>query len=274
MGLLEKAGNIQTNEKEPAKEKKVAEAEVKAFDAAVAQAAVVAKPSKKAKKAKKVKAAKPPKAAKKPRVRKERVLKELPEGFEEIGRARSTGLWIIDNTVNWGLLIALAAVMGFADAQPTYFVILCLIISISNLIFMPLWTKKTIGNWVTMTQYVNSRGNTPIFLYHVLKNLKIPMVLTGLFLFLVWLPVVLSEAEIPNLFLSIPGFIFSCLAIVDPIVRRLHQQNFGLWEFLFGGVWIVKTLKAESSGGNKFLKRLESLSDYSESKGWLEDKDE
>ena len=164
--------------------------------------------------------------------------------------------------------------MGFADAQPTYFVILCLIISISNLIFMPLWTKKTIGNWVTMTQYVNSRGNTPIFLYHVLKNLKIPMVLTGLFLFLVWLPVVLSEAEIPNLFLSIPGFIFSCLAIVDPIVRRLHQQNFGLWEFLFGGVWIVKTLKVESSGGNKFLKRLESLSDYSESKGWLEDKDE
>ena len=280
MGLLEKAGNIQTNEKEPVKAKKVAEAEVKAFDATVAKAVEAPQNTKKATKAKKVKAAKKvkvakkPKAAKAPRVRKERVIKELPEGFEEIGRARSTGLWIIDNTVNWGLLIALAAVMGFADAQPTYFVILCLIISISNLIFMPLWTKKTIGNWVTMTQYVNSRGNTPIFLYHVLKNLKIPMVLTGLFLFLVWLPVVLSEAEIPNLFLSIPGFIFSCLAIVDPIVRRLHQQNFGLWEFLFGGVWIVKTLKAESSGGNKFLKRLESLSDYSESKGWLEDKDE
>ena len=280
MGLLEKAGNIQTNEKEPVKAKKVAEAEVKAFDATVAKAVEAPQNTKKATKAKKVKAAKKvkvakkPKAAKAPRVRKERVIKELPEGFEEIGRARSTGLWIIDNTVNWGLLIALAAVMGFADAQPTYFVILCLIISISNLIFMPLWTKKTIGNWVTMTQYVNSRGNTPIFLYHVLKNLKIPMVLTGLFLFLVWLPVVLSEAEIPNLFLSIPGFIFSCLAIVDPIVRRLHQQNFGLWEFLFGGVWIVKTLKAESSGGNKFLKRLESLSDYSESKGWLEDKEE
>ena len=280
MGLLEKAGNIQTNEKEPVKAKKVAEAEVKAFDATVAKAVEAPQNTKKATKAKKVKAAKKvkvakkPKAAKAPRVRKERVIKELPEGFAEIGRARSTGLWIIDNTVNWGLLIALAAVMGFADAQPTYFVILCLIISISNLIFMPLWTKKTIGNWVTMTQYVNSRGNTPIFLYHVLKNLKIPMVLTGLFLFLVWLPVVLSEAEIPNLFLSIPGFIFSCLAIVDPIVRRLHQQNFGLWEFLFGGVWIVKTLKVESSGGNKFLKRLESLSDYSESKGWLEDKEE
>ena len=273
MGLLEKAGNIQANEKEPVKVEK-AEKEIKAFDATVAKAVEAPQNTKKAKKAKKVKAAKKPRAAKAPRVRKERVVKVIPEGFEEIGRARSTGLWIIDNTVNWGLLIALAAVMGFADAQPTYFVILCGLISITNLILMPLWTKKTIGNWITMTQYVNSRGETPIFLYHVLKNLKIPMVLTGLFLFLVWLPVVLSEADIPNLYLSLPGFIFSSLAIFDPIVRRFHQQNFGLWEFLFGGVWIVKTLKTESSGGNKFLKRLESLSDYSESKGWLEDKEE
>jgi len=130
MGLLEKAGNIQANEKEPVKVEK-AEKEIKAFDATVAKAVEAPQNTKKAKKAKKAKAAKKPRAAKAPRVRKERVIKELPEGFAEIGRARSTGLWIIDNTVNWGLLIALAAVMGFADAQPTYFVILCLIISIS-----------------------------------------------------------------------------------------------------------------------------------------------
>ena len=103
MGLLEKAGNIQTNEKEPAKDKKVAEAEVKAFDAAVAQAAVVAKPSKKAKKAKKVKAAKAPKAAKKPRVRKERVLKEFPEGFDEVNKARSWFRSLVDLGVNFSM---------------------------------------------------------------------------------------------------------------------------------------------------------------------------
>ena len=57
MGLLEKAGNIQTNEKEPVKAKKVAEAEVKAFDATVAKAVEAPQNTKKATKAKKVKAA-------------------------------------------------------------------------------------------------------------------------------------------------------------------------------------------------------------------------
>jgi hypothetical protein len=59
MGLLEKAGNIQTNEKEPAKKANVAAAEIKAFDAAVVDAAVVAKPTRKAIRLRKLKLLKP-----------------------------------------------------------------------------------------------------------------------------------------------------------------------------------------------------------------------
>jgi hypothetical protein len=275
MGLLEKAGNIQTNEKEPAKKANVAAAEIKAFDAAVVDAAVVAKPTRKAKKAQKAKAAKAakkPKAAKAPRVRKERVIKVLPEGFEEVGRARSTGLWLIDSIVNWGLLMTIVLAMAFFDSDYTYFMIGCILICISNLILMPLWTKKTIGNWITMTQYVNTRGNTPNFFFHIMKNLRIPMNLTGVMLFLFWLPVILSGSENPSLVATLVGIMFFSMSIADTVVRRLHAQNFGLWEFSFGGIWLVKTLRTESTGGNKFLKRLESLSDYSESKGWLEDK--
>lgn len=276
MGLLEKAGNIQTNEKEPAKKANVAAAEIKAFDAAVVDAAVVAKPTRKAKKARKAKAAKAakkPKAAKAPRVRKERVIKVLPEGFEEVGRARSTGLWLIDSIVNWGLLMTIVLAMAFFDSDYTYFMIGCILICISNLILMPLWTKKTIGNWITMTQYVNTRGNTPNFFFHIMKNLRIPMNLTGVMLFLFWLPVILSGSENPSLVATLVGIMFFSMSIADTVVRRLHAQNFGLWEFSFGGIWLVKTLRTESTGGNKFLKRLESLSDYSESKGWLEDKE-
>jgi hypothetical protein len=276
MGLLEKAGNIQTNEKEPAKKANVAAAEIKAFDAAVVDAAVVAKPTRKAKKAQKAKAAKAtkkPKAAKAPRVRKERVIKVLPEGFEEVGRARSTGLWLIDSIVNWGLLMTIVLAMAFFDSDYTYFMIGCILICISNLILMPLWTKKTIGNWITMTQYVNTRGNTPNFFFHIMKNLRIPMNLTGVMLFLFWLPVILSGSENPSLVATLVGIMFFSMSIADTVVRRLHAQNFGLWEFSFGGIWLVKTLRTESTGGNKFLKRLESLSDYSESKGWLEDKE-
>jgi hypothetical protein len=43
---------------------------------------------------------------------------------------------------------------------------------------------------------------------------------------------------------------------------------------LFGGVWNARAQKGEGGTGNKLFQRLESLSDYTESKGWLEDKDE
>ena len=278
MGLLEKAGNVQAEEKKPtkiAKATKVVKAEKEAakFNQAVAKAAKKVEPSpKESKKVAKAKKAKP-KKVKTPRTKKERVMKLLPDGFEEVGRARSTGLWLIDSIVNWGLFLGIVFIMAFSDPDPTYLITGCLIICISNLILMPLWTKKTIGNWITMTQYVNTRGGTPMFLFHILKNLRIPMNLTGILIFLYWLPVLLSEADMPNIFLTLFGVIFFSMSIADSLVKRFHQQKFGLWEFTFGGIWLVKATKSESSSGNTFLKRLETLSDYSESKGWLEDKE-
>ena len=100
MGLLEKAGNIQANEKEPVKVEK-AEKEIKAFDATVAKAVEAPQNTKKAKKAKKAKAAKKPRAAKAPRVRKERVLKEFPEGFDEVNKARAWFRSLVDLTLNF-----------------------------------------------------------------------------------------------------------------------------------------------------------------------------
>ena len=108
MGLLEKAGNIQANEKEPVKVEK-AEKEIKAFDATVAKAVEAPQNTKKVKKAKKAKAAKKataaknPKAAKAPRVRKERVLKEFPEGFDEVNKARAWFRSIVDLVLNFSL---------------------------------------------------------------------------------------------------------------------------------------------------------------------------
>ena len=61
MGLLEKAGNIQTNEKEPVKETKSVAEEVAAYDATVAKAVKAPKAVKKGKRVKKAKSAKAPK---------------------------------------------------------------------------------------------------------------------------------------------------------------------------------------------------------------------
>ena len=275
MGLLEKAGNIQTNEKEPTKDKKVAEAEVKAFDAAVAQAAVVAKPSKKAKKAKKVKAAKAPKAAKKPRVRKERVLKEFPEGFDEVNKARSWFRSLVDLGVNFSLFTFYLAtnILAGGASDLTYILIVSLLLPIGNLIFMPLKTGRTVGQWITTTRYVNSRGNNPPFLYHLLKSSPVVSYLAGFGAFMLlisasteWTNGMIGVvATLVGIFLLIPG---------DWLFKKFHQQSFGIWEFLFGGVWNARAQKGEGGTGNKLFQRLESLSDYTESKGWLEDKDE
>ena len=67
------------------------------------------------------------------------------------------------------------------------------------------------------------------------------------------------------IFLLVPG---------DWLFKKFHHQSFGIWEFLFGGVWNARAQKEETGSGNKFFQRLESLSEYTESKGWLEDKDE
>jgi hypothetical protein len=275
MGLLEKAGNIQTNEKEPVKDKKVVEAEVKAFDAAVAQAAVVAKPTKKAKKAKKVKAAKAPKAAKKPRVRKERVLKEFPEGFDEVNKARSWFRSLVDLGVNFSMFtfyLATNIVAGGAS-DLTYILIVSLLLPIGNLIFMPLKTGRTVGQWITTTRYVNSRGSNPPFLFHLLKSSPVVSYLAGFGAFML---LISASTEWTNGMIGVVATLVAIFLLIpgDWLFKKFHNQSFGIWEFLFGGVWNARAQKGEGGTGNKLFQRLESLSDYTESKGWLEDKDE
>ena len=270
MGLLEKAGNIQASEKEPVKVEK-AEKEIKAFDATVAKAVEAPQNTKKVKKAKKAKAAKKataaknPKAAKAPRVRKERVLKEFPEGFDEVNKARAWFRSIVDLVLNFSLFafyLATNIVAGGAS-DLTYILIVSLLLPIANLIIMPLKT----------TRYVNSRGKNPPFLFHLLKSSPVVSYLAGFGAFML---IISASTEWTNgmigvvstlviLFLLIPG---------DWLFKKLHQQSFGIWEFLFGGVWNARAQKGEGGTGNKLFQRLESLSDYTESKGWLEDKDE
>lgn len=271
MGLLEKAGNIQANEKEPVKVEK-AEKEIKAFDATVAKAVEAPQNTKKAKKAK---AAKKPRAAKAPRVRKERVLKEFPEGFDEVNKARAWFRSIVDLALNFSLFafyLATNIVAGGAS-DLTYILIVSLLLPIANLIFMPLKTGRTVGQWITTTRYVNSRGKNPPFLFHLLKSSPVVSYLAGFGAFML---IISASTEWTNgmigvvstlviLFLLIPG---------DWLFKKLHQQSFGIWEFLFGGVWNARAQKGEGGTGNKLFQRLESLSDYTESKGWLEDKDE
>jgi len=50
------------------------------------------------------------------------------------------------------------------------------------------------------------------------------------------------------------------------------RGDLGLWDTVFGGVWLVRTTK--STGTKGWLKRLESISDWTESKGLLDEQEE
>ncbi len=281
MGLLEKAGNVQTEEKKSTKVAKAtkvvkAEKEAEKFNQAVAKAAKKAEPSPKEPKKAAKKAAKKakPKKVKTPRAKKERILKQFPEGFDEVNKARSWFRTLVDLVVNFSLFsfYLLTNIVAGGASDLTYVLILSLILPIFNLVFMPYKTGRTVGQWITTTRYVNSRGKNPPFLYHLLKSSPVISYLSGAGAFLVLISASTEwttgmtgvVVTLLLLFLLVPG---------DWLFKKFHQQSFGIWEFLFGGVWNARAQKGEGGTGNKLFQRLESLSDYTESKGWLEDKE-
>ena len=273
MGLLEKAGNVQTEEKKATKVVK-AEKEAEKFNQAVAKVANKVEPtpkaSKKAAKAKKVK----PKKVKTPKTKKERVIKEFPEGFDEVNKARSWFRTLVDLLVNFSLFsfYLLTNIVAGGASDLTYVLIISLILPIFNLVFMPFKTGRTVGQWITTTRYVNSRGKNPPFLYHLLKSSPVISYLSGAGALLVLISAS-TEWTTGMIGVVVTLLLLFLLVPVDWLFKKLHQQSFGIWEFLFGGVWNARAQKGEGGTGNKLFQRLESLSDYTESKGWLEDKE-
>ena len=49
------------------------------------------------------------------------------------------------------------------------------------------------------------------------------------------------------------------------------RGDLGLWDTIFGGVWLVRATKSKQAKG--WLKRLESVSDWTESKGFLDEQE-
>lgn len=68
------------------------------------------------------------------------------------------------------------------------------------------------------------------------------------------------------------AFIVICLAailipLLDYIFKRTRSDSLGLWEVAFGGIWLVRATSSASEGSqSKFMKRLESMAEYAESR--------
>ncbi|MFQ3344231.1 MAG: hypothetical protein ACI9EM_000760 [Candidatus Thalassarchaeaceae archaeon] len=267
MGLLEKAGKIQTEENSKS-------AGLKAQVVTPEPVVLDPNPVKIAKKSKKQRKERVPKKAKQPRSNRTRVVKELPVGFEHATRGQILTRRFVDFSASYGWsipVIGLAA-WGGGNSDPTYLYIGGILLVILNLLVLPSQTGRSLGNWVSRTRYVNTSGDPPLWGYVFLKGLTTVFVLIGLYAILNISGSGLGDTTISKVF-SIVGLLMILPPLIDYAMYRFRKDSkLGLWDTLFGRVWIVRTNKSAEAKG--WLKRLESLGDYAESRGLLSDKEE
>ena len=145
MGLLDKAGNVETTpDKKP---KAVVKAVAKVAPKAVAKpkAAVNTTVSAKPVKTKKVITAR---------------TTGLPEGYELASKMNSSISWWINLAVNFSVLITGLGMVVFADTgvTTTGLFSLAAVMIILNVIIIPAKTGRTIGHFVSRTKFMTANG--------------------------------------------------------------------------------------------------------------------
>ena len=258
MGLLEKAEKIQSEEEQvPTTESP--------------KTVIVQEPEPVQKKAKKTKKSRPRRERKEKKAKKERVVRVIPEGFELAPRVRTSFRYLVDTTANWGILIITGVIMSQADADPTIPIIAALILALGNMIYLPQKISRSAGNIVTGTQFVDTRGNNPQFLYHLAKSANIPLVLAGFFGMLLLISEGTEWTNGNKIFVG-TSMTLMLVPLLDRFLRKRGDEKLGFWDRLFGGVWLVTADKTESDSG--LIKRLQSIGEYAEQRGMLTEDDE
>ena len=260
MGLLEKAEKIQSEDEE---EQAPADESPKTV--------MVQEPEPVQKKAKKAKKTRSRRGRKEKKAKKERVAKVIPEGFEPAARVRSSFRYLVDTIANWGIMIITAVIMSQADADPTIPIIAAMALALGNMIYLPSKISRSAGNIVTGTQFVDTRGNNPQFLYHLAKSANIPLLLAGLFGMLLLISEGTDWTSGNKIFVG-TSLTLLLVPLLDRFLRNRGDEKLGFWDRLFGGVWLVTAEKTESDSG--LIKRLQSLGDYAEQRGMMAEDDE
>ena len=263
MGLLEKAGKINSGETptETPEEPKTKPEPV------AAEAVAEPEPVQSTKRSRRKKA---PRKKREPRQKKVRTPKVLPEGFVEASRSQRVIRRGSDFAVSYGWTVPLTVLTAWGSYfDPTYAFLLGILLISFNLGFMPYTTGRTVGNWISRTTFVTTKSGKPHQSYVFLKGLTFPLVMLGLIMFLSSTSEGFGSST--GQILLATSLIFLLPPILDYLFYRFKRDDMGLWDTLYGGVWMVKTSKSAESKG--WLKRLEQLGDYSESQGWWSDKE-
>ena len=254
MGLLEKAEKIQSDEGESEIEPP---ATVIASEPEPVQKAE--KPAKKKKSRKK----------RTKKAKKERTPKVIPDGFEPAGRTRGLFRYLVDFIVNFGLIAVFVGVLILFYTDVTWPLIFAVLLALGNMVYLPSKFNRSAGNVITGTQFVNTRGDNPSFMYHMGKSANIPFAFLGLTALMFSISAGTEWTTGMKAFIGISLFLM-LIPLLDRVMYRMRQDGaipLGFWDRLFGGVWLVTAEKTQSDSG--IIQRLQSFGEYSESRGWM-----
>ena len=256
MGLLEKAEKIQSDEDDSNKEPPAT--------VIVSEPEPVQKTEKPAKKKSKKSKKKRTKKAKK-----EKVPKVIPDGFEPAGRTRGLFRYIVDFVVNFGLIAVFVGMLIIFYTDVTWPLIFSVLLALGNMVYLPSKFSRSAGNVITGTQFVNTRGDNPSFLYHMGKSANIPFTFLGLTALMFSISAGTDWTTGMKVFIGI-SLCLMLIPLLDRVMYRMRQDGdipLGFWDRLFGGVWLVTAEKTQSDSG--IMQRLQSFGEYSESRGWM-----
>ncbi|MBL20265.1 MAG: hypothetical protein CMB42_00125 [Euryarchaeota archaeon] len=202
-------------------------------------------------------------------------LPSFPTGFEQPTSGQLAFRRMVDVLVCYGWMFPVVGIFAWGtDFDATYFIIGGMLLYIGNVGFLPSRFNRTVGNIVSRTKFVTSAGNNASWAYTFLKGLNFPFALIGVVTALT----ILSDLSSPlgdstgSAVFRVIGLLLLIPLTLDWMLSKFSMAKRGLWERIFGGVWLVRSTKTGSSKG--WLKRLDQLSDYAEKRGLLSEKEE
>ena len=197
---------------------------------------------------------------------KEKVIKSLPNEFQLAKKPARFARSLVDFIVTYGAFVGIFGTYLFIDGDFTYLWIVSFLMMLFNMIAMPIMTHRTVGNYASLTTYVNHKGNPPIFLHQTLKSLTILFILAGLGLILS--AGLGKSGGINSVNLGI-GIAILLIPITDWVVAKVrHETRQGLWDSMFFA-YMVTHSRAGDSESTGFFAKLESSGDWLKDKGWL-----
>ena len=139
------------------------------------------------------------------------------------------------------------------------------------MIAMPIMTRRTVGNYASLTKYVTHKGNPPLFLHQTFKSLTLLFILVGLGLILS--AGLGKSGGINSVNLGI-GFAVLLVPLTDWVVAKIrHDTRQGLWDSMFFAYMVSHTPSTDDDSTG-FFGRLESSGDWLKDKGWLGTEDD